>query len=237
MLETSEVEMSYGHIKALRGVAIKVQKGEIVALIGANGAGKSSFLNTVSGIYRPTKGHIFFKGKDITHLPVNQIAKLGIIQVPEGRAIFKHMTVMENIEMGAYSCKDRGEARLDARRVFEIFPVLEQRKRQIAGTLSGGEQQMLALGRGLMAKPQLLMMDEPSLGLAPIVVEEIFETISLLKKEGLTILLVEQNARKALQCADRGYVLEGGRIVLSGAASELMDNQKVQEAYLGGSKS
>jgi branched-chain amino acid transport system ATP-binding protein len=234
MLRVSDVHVGYGAIRALKGVSLEVNEGEVVALIGANGAGKSTLLRTVSGVLKPTAGDIAFAGRSIRGLAEDKIVRLGILQVQEGRGILTRMTVQENLEMGAYGRSDKVGIRQDMDMVFEKFPVLHERRRQFGATLSGGEQQMLAIGRALMARPKLLMLDEPSLGLAPMLVNEIFRTIMDFKREGRTILLVEQNARKALQCADRGYVLETGNIVLTGSGAALLRSEEVQAAYLGG---
>lgn len=234
MLRVSDVHVGYGAIRALKGVSLEVNEGEVVALIGANGAGKSTLLRTISGLLRPTAGDIAFAGRSIRGVAEDKIVRLGILQVQEGRGILTRMTVQENLEMGAYGRSDKAGMRQDMAMVFDKFPVLSQRRKQFGATLSGGEQQMLAIGRALMARPKLLMLDEPSLGLAPLLVNEIFRTIVEFKREGRTILLVEQNARKALQCADRGYVLETGNIVLTGAGAALLKSEEVQAAYLGG---
>lgn len=224
----------YGRILAIHNVTMKVENGEVVVLIGANGAGKSTLLKTISGALKPSQGDIIFKGQKIDGKRPHAIVKLGIVQIPEGRGILSRMTVKENLEMGAYLRSDKTGIEKDLERVFEKLPRLKERLNQNAGTLSGGEQQMLAIGRGLMAKPSLFLMDEPSLGLAPVLVEFIFETIHALReKDGYTILLVEQNANQALDVADRGYVLETGRIVLEGESKALRNNQEVQRAYLG----
>jgi len=234
VLRVNDMHVGYGVIEALRGVNLEVNEGEVVALIGANGAGKSTLLRTISGILSPTRGDVIFQGQDLRGLAEDRIVRLGILQVQEGRGILTRMTVQENLEMGAYGRSDRAEIRHDMAMVFEKFPVLRDRRKQFGATLSGGEQQMLAIGRALMARPKLLMLDEPSLGLAPLLVHEIFRTIREFKREQRTILLVEQNARKALQCADRGYVLETGAIVLSGSGEALLASKDVQAAYLGG---
>jgi branched-chain amino acid transport system ATP-binding protein len=234
MLNVNELNVSYGAIHALKGISFELNEGEIVALIGANGAGKSTTLNTISGILRPDSGSILFEEEDLTQTKAAQIVKLGIVQVPEGRKIFAKMSVYENLEMGAYSLKDKDQIEEHFQKVFEIFPRLEERKRQLGGTLSGGEQQMLAMGRGLMADPRLLLLDEPSMGLAPILVEQIFEVIQEINQAGVSVLLVEQNAQMALSIADRAYVLETGTVALSGEAETLMENPQVKAAYLGG---
>jgi branched-chain amino acid transport system ATP-binding protein len=234
MLRVSDLHVGYGAIRALKGVSLEVNEGEVVALIGANGAGKSTLLRTISGVLKPTEGDIAFEQSSIRGLAEDKIVRLGILQVQEGRGILTRMTVQENLEMGAYGRSDRAAIRQDMEMVFEKFPVLHQRRRQFGATLSGGEQQMLAIGRALMARPKLLMLDEPSLGLAPMLVNEIFRIIREFKRESRTILLVEQNARKALQCADRGYVMETGNIVLTGSGETLLKSEEVQAAYLGG---
>ncbi len=224
----------YGHVHALKGINLEVNEGEIVCLIGANGAGKSTTLRTVSGLVRPREGRIMLDGEPIETIPAHQIVERGISQAPEGRQIFSTLTVTENLNMGAYTLGGDKEAIEENRqRVFSLFPRLEERKNQLGGTLSGGEQQMLTIGRALMARPSLLMLDEPSLGLAPILVKTIFDTIGAIKERGVTILLVEQNARAALKVADRGYVLETGSVVLSGPAQELLRDERVRKAYLG----
>jgi len=233
LLQVDNLVTSYGKIEALKGISLEVEQGEIVTLIGANGAGKSTTLKTISGQLKPSDGKIEFNGKSIVGMPAHTVAELGIVQVPEGRRIFSRMTVTENLEMGAFLRKDKTEIKAAVERVFELFPRLAERRGQKGGTLSGGEQQMLAMGRGLMAKPNLLMLDEPSMGLAPVVVETIFETIEQLNREGITILLVEQNAHLALSIANRGYVMETGEIKLTGLGKELLTNEEVRKAYLG----
>jgi branched-chain amino acid transport system ATP-binding protein len=233
MLEVDNVHSFYGNIEALKGVSVTVEQGEIVTLIGANGAGKSSTLKTISGLLRPRQGSVRFNGVDLRSTPPHKIVFLGIVQVPEGRRVFGRLTVEENLEMGAYSRDDRPGIAASLEHVFSLFPRLKERRGQVAGTLSGGEQQMLATGRALMANPKVLLMDEPSMGLAPVLVDSIFNTIDELHRSGTTILLVEQNARMALQVADRGYVLQSGEIVLSGTAAELRANETVRKAYLG----
>jgi branched-chain amino acid transport system ATP-binding protein len=234
LLQVEDLHVYYGAIHALQGISFHVDEGEIVTLIGANGAGKSTTLNTISGLLRPRQGRILFKGEDITVVPPSDIVRRGIVQVPEGRKIFAPLTVLENLEMGAFTRRDKEGIKASMERVFRSFPRLQERLGQLGGTLSGGEQQMLAMGRGLMAQPTLLLLDEPSMGLAPILVEEIFRIIQEINQQGTSILLVEQNAHMALSVAHRGYVLETGRIVLEGTAKELRDNPEVKAAYLGG---
>ncbi len=234
MLQVKDIHVSYGAIKALKGISLTLNQGEIVALIGSNGAGKSTTLNTISGIYQPTSGNLYFNGEDITETPAQKIVKMGIIQVPEGRKIFSRMSVLENLEMGAYTVNDRELIEQRLEESFTLFPRLKERQKQLGGTLSGGEQQMLAMARALMAGPEVLLMDEPSMGLAPILVEQIFDIIRDINDKGTTILLVEQNAQMALSIADRGYVLQTGEIVLEDEASALIENEMVQKAYLGG---
>lgn len=233
MLEVNDLHVFYGAIHALQGISFHVNEGEIVTLIGANGAGKSTTLKTISGLLRPRQGSIFFQGRDLTKVSAPHIVSLGISQVPEGRKIFAPLTVRENLEMGAYSRSDSKEIEASMQRVFASFPRLQERLSQPGGTLSGGEQQMLAMGRGLMANPKLLLLDEPSMGLAPMLVEEIFRIIQEINAQGTSILLVEQNAAMALSIANRAYVLETGNIVLEGPAAELLENPQVKEAYLG----
>lgn len=234
LLEVDSLNVYYGAIHALKGISFYIKKGEIVTLIGANGAGKSTIINTISGLLRCRKGSITFEDRRIERLLTHKIVELGISQAPEGRKIFPNLTTLENLELGAYARKDREGIKKDLNRVFELFPRLEERIKQNAGTLSGGEQQMLSIGRALMSHPRLLLLDEPSLGLAPLLVKSIFNTILEINQQGTTILLVEQNAHMALQIAQRGYVLETGRIVLEDIAQNLLDNQQVKEAYLGG---
>jgi len=236
MLEVRKISTFYGHIQALREVTLEVHQGEIVSLIGANGAGKSTLLNSISGIVNPRNGSILLEGKEIAHRAAESIVGLGITQIPERRQIFGTLTIPENLLLGAYlrlRRKERKAVQADMEYVYNLFPVLNQRRSQLAGTLSGGEQQMLAIGRGLMARPKLLLLDEPSLGLAPLIVEEIFRVILRLRQEGTTVLLVEQNARSALEISDRAYVLETGCISLQGSPKELIANEEVQKAYLG----
>lgn len=234
ILELKDLHVFYNAIHALQGISLNVNEGEIVTLIGANGAGKSTTLNTICGLVRPKSGSIAFMGRDITRLSAPDIVKLGISQVPEGRRIFANMTVLENLELGAYKRNDKDGIKKDLENVYSRFPRLKERLHQVAGTLSGGEQQMLAIGRALMSRPRLLLMDEPSMGLAPILVKEIFDIIKEINDSGTTILLVEQNARMALSIAHRAYVLETGHIALEGLAQDLADNPQVQKAYLGG---
>jgi branched-chain amino acid transport system ATP-binding protein len=233
LLEVDDVHTYYGHIHALKGVSLTVEKGEIVTLIGANGAGKSTTLNTISGLLRPRQGNIRLNDEDLGAYPAHEIVAKGIVQVPEGRHVFSRLSVMENLEMGAYTRGDRQSIRDTTERVFALFPRLKERRNQVAGTLSGGEQQMLAMGRALMAHPKVLLLDEPSMGLAPVLVDSIFDIIKQLHDDGTTILLVEQNARMALQIADRGYVLQTGQVVLSDTAEKLRQDETVKKAYLG----
>ncbi|MCL6623175.1 MAG: ABC transporter ATP-binding protein [Fimbriimonadales bacterium] len=233
LLEISNLHVYYGAIHALKGIDICVQVGEIVSIIGSNGAGKSTLLRTISGLLKPRQGSIRFEGQDITAKPAHEIVRMGIVHTPEGRKIFTEMTVEENLLLGAY-CRRDGQVKEDLERVFGIFPRLKERLRQKGGTLSGGEQQMLAIGRSLMARPKLLLLDEPSLGLAPNLVTEIFRIIKEINEQGCTLLLVEQNAHRALELAHRGYVLETGRIVLSDTGTSLLTDPRVREAYLGG---
>lgn len=234
MLRVHDLHVYYGSIHALKGVDFHLEQGEIVTLIGANGAGKSTTLNTLSGLLRSRSGEVFFLEENITRVPAQDIVRRGIVQVPEGRKIFATLTVMENLEMGAYLQNDKAQFDQDVEIVFNHFPRLKERRLQLGGTLSGGEQQMLAIGRGLMSHPKLMLLDEPSMGLAPILVEQIFEIIREINDQGVSILLVEQNAQMALSIADRGYVLETGQVILEGDAHELMENPQVIEAYLGG---
>lgn len=234
MLTVTKINVYYGAIHAIQQISFQVNQGEIVSLIGANGAGKSTTLKTISGVIRPKTGMITYNGKNLTVLPPHEIVKIGISQVPEGRRVFADMSVRENLEMGAYHRKDHPQIAQDIERVYALFPRLLERRQQLAGTLSGGEQQMLATGRGLMSRPKLMLMDEPSMGLAPLLVKEIFAIIKEINQSGTTILLVEQNAHMALSIAHRAYVLETGRIVLEGPARELARNEQVKQAYLGG---
>jgi len=233
LLEVNNIFLSYDKIEALKGVSLFMNPGEIVAIIGANGAGKTTLINAISGVLKPHKGEIKFKGETISNLPAFKIARMRIIQVPEGRKVFNKLTVTENLEMGAYPQKDNAKIRKQIAAMQELFPILADRRTQPAGTLSGGEQQMLAIARGLMADPELLMFDEPSMGLAPVVVEKVFQAIKEINQRGITCLLVEQNARKSLQIAHRACVLETGRIVLTDTASKLLENDQVKQAYLG----
>lgn len=233
LLEIKEIHAYYNHIHALKGISLEVERGEIVTLIGANGAGKSTMLKTTSGLLPIRHGSILFEGEELTHYRPHEIVVKGVVQVPEGRRVFGRLTVRENLEMGAFALSDPKIIEANFERVFNLFPRLKERQKQLAGTLSGGEQQMLATGRALMASPRLLLMDEPSMGLAPVLVDNIFDTIRQLHREGTTILLVEQNARKALEVANRGYVLQSGEIVLSDTAKSLQRNEMVRKAYLG----
>ena len=233
LLELSGIDVFYGRVQAVRGASLEVDAGEVVALIGSNGAGKTTTLRTISGLLHPTHGTIKFNGKDITHTEPQKIVNLGICQSPEGRRLFPRMSVLDNLRMGAYTRSNAAEIKHDMERVFELFPRLKERLHQIAGTLSGGEQQMCAMGRALMAKPKLLMLDEPSLGLSPILVETIFSIVREINAQGTPVLLVEQNATKALEVAHRGYVLETGNIVQTGTGKELLASEDVQKAYLG----
>ncbi len=234
MLKINDINVYYGAIHALKGISLEVDEGEIVTLIGANGAGKSTTLRTISGLLKPKTGTIEFLSENIAGVPAHEIVRRGISQVPEGRRIFAEMTVMENLDLGAFTRKDKDGIAKDLKHVFELFPRLEERREQVAGTLSGGEQQMLAMGRALMSRPKLLLLDEPSMGLAPLLIREIFHIIEDINKEGTTVLLVEQNANMALSIASRAYVLETGRITLSGDAAKLAASEDVRKAYLGG---
>lgn len=233
MLKITDLEVFYGVIQAIKKLSFEVNQGEVVALIGANGAGKTTILHTITGLVAAKSGKIEFEGKDITRLPGHKIVSLGMAHVPEGRRVFAELTVLENLKMGAYSRKDKKEIEDTLRMVYQKFPRLEERRNQEAGTLSGGEQQMLAMGRALMSHPRIILMDEPSMGLSPIFVEEIFKIIQEISAGGTTVLLVEQNAKKALSIADRAYVLETGKIVLEGEAKKLLDDESVKKAYLG----
>ena len=234
LLTVENLTVHYGAIQALKGISFSVNEGEVITLIGSNGAGKTTTLHAISNIIKKTAGKVTFQDNDITSVPADAIVKTGLIQVPEGRRIFSNLTVRENLEMGAFTRKDKAGIKADMENVFELFPRLKERIKQLAGTLSGGEQQMLAMGRALMAKPKLLLLDEPSMGLAPILVDEIFSIIQKINKDGTTILLVEQNAFKALSIADRAYILETGSIVKTGNASDLISDDSVRSAYLGG---
>ncbi|MBQ3150084.1 MAG: ABC transporter ATP-binding protein [Clostridia bacterium] len=232
LLQVENIEVYYGAIKALKGVSFEVNKGEIVSLIGANGAGKTTVLHTITGLLHSKNGKIIYDGKDITKTPAHKIVSMGMAHVPERRRIFQQLTVLENIKMGAYTRKDKKEIEESLEAVYKSFPRLKEREKQIAGTLSGGEQQMLAMGRALMSKPEIILMDEPSMGLSPLLVSEIFEIIKTINENGTTVLLVEQNAKKALSIADRAYVLETGNVVLSGNGSDLLNDESVKKAYL-----
>lgn len=234
MLKIKDLDVYYGNIQALKGVSLEVEEGEIVTLIGANGAGKTTLLHTLSGLIKPRKGTIEYLGKSISGRPAQQIVREGISHVPEGRRVFANMTVEENLDLGAFLRKDKKEIKKDLERVYELFPRLHERRKQISGTLSGGEQQMLAMGRALMSKPKLLLLDEPSMGLAPLLVKTIFNIIEEINENGTTILLVEQNAHMALSIANRAYVIETGKVVISGTSEELQKSDQVREAYLGG---
>lgn len=234
MLKVTDLTVHYGAIQALRGISFDVNEGEVITLIGSNGAGKTTTLHSVSNIIKKTSGKVEFLGNDITNVSADNIVKTGLIQVPEGRRVFANMSVKENLEMGAYTRKDKAGIKTDMEKVYELFPRLKERIKQLSGTLSGGEQQMLAMGRALMSNPKLLLLDEPSMGLAPILVDEIFSIIQEINKIGTTILLVEQNAYKALSIADRAYILETGTIIKSGKASDLINDDAVKSAYLGG---
>ena len=233
MLEIKDLKVSYGMIQAIKGISFEVNKGEVIALIGANGAGKTTILHTITGLLNADSGSVTYEGKDITRMPGHKIVSMGIAHVPEGRRVFANMTVLQNLKLGAYTRKDKAEIAETLEMVYTRFPRLKERKNQLAGTLSGGEQQMLAMGRALMSHPQIILMDEPSMGLSPIFVNEIFDIIEEVSKSGTTVLLVEQKAKKALSIADRAYVLETGNIVLDGKASELLDNDSIKKAYLG----
>jgi len=234
LLEVNDVHTYYGAIHALKGISIQVEEGEIVTLIGANGAGKSTTLNTICGILHPRQGSIYLEGEQISELPAHEIVLRGVSQSPEGRRVFSRLTVTENLEMGGFTRTDKDAMRADMERVFDLFPRLKERHRQVSGTLSGGEQQMLSIGRAMMANPRLLLLDEPSMGLAPILVEAIFDTVREINEQGSTILLVEQNALMAFSVASRGYVMQTGEIVLQDTSEALQENEMVQKAYLGG---
>ncbi len=233
MLKLTKVNTHYGDVQALRNVSFEIKEKEIVSIIGSNGSGKSTTLNTISGVLRCSSGTIEFLGKRIDHLPPHQIVDEGIVQIPEGRLLFPYMTVLENLELGSFSSKARKAKEENLKAVFSLFPVLEERMNQLGGTLSGGEQQMLAIARGLMALPKMLMLDEPSLGLAPLLVRQVFETVKTINSQGITVLLVEQNVFHSLSTSTRGYVLENGSVVLEGGGKELLNNPQVREAYLG----
>ncbi|NLY48451.1 MAG: ABC transporter ATP-binding protein [Clostridiales bacterium] len=233
MLEVKDLQVFYGVIQAIKNISFKVNEGEIIALIGANGAGKTTILQTISGLITPKQGEILYNGTDLKKIPAYKIVAMGVAHVPEGRRVFSQLTVYENLLMGAYTRNDKKDIEETLRQVYKRFPRLEERKNQMAGTLSGGEQQMLAMGRALMSKPKIILMDEPSMGLSPILVEEVFDIIQSINKSGTTVLLVEQNAKKALSIAHRAYVIETGKIVLEGDAKELMNNESVKKAYLG----
>ena len=233
MLTIKDLEVYYGVIQAIKGVSFEVNQGEVIALIGANGAGKTTILHTITGLLAPKNGSVVFEGKELTKMPAHKIVSLGMAHVPEGRRVFADLSVYENLRMGAYTRKDRNDIEETLEKVYQRFPRLKERRNQMAGTLSGGEQQMLAMGRALMSKPKILLMDEPSMGLSPIMVNEIFSIIQEVSDSGTTVLLVEQNAKKALSIADRGYVLETGNIVLEGKASDLLNNDSIKKAYLG----
>jgi len=233
MLEIKDLEVYYGMIQAIKGISFEVNEGEVIALIGANGAGKTTTLHTISGLIAPKKGTVMFEGKEITKMPAHRIVSYGMAHVPEGRRVFASLSVLQNLKLGAYTRSSKEEIEESLQMVYTRFPRLEERKNQLAGTLSGGEQQMLAMGRALMSKPRIILMDEPSMGLSPIFVNEIFDIIKQVSAGGTTVLLVEQNAKKALSIADRGYVLETGKIVLEGKAEELLNDESVKKAYLG----
>ena len=233
MLEIKDLEVYYGMIQAIKGVSFDVNEGEVIALIGANGAGKTTILHTITGLINAQKGSVWFEGKDITKVPAHKIVSMGMAHVPEGRRVFANLTVLQNLKMGAYTRKDKIEIEQTLDSIYKRFPRLMERQNQLAGTLSGGEQQMLAMGRALMSHPKIILMDEPSMGLSPIFVNEIFDIIKSVSASGTTVLLVEQNAKKALSIADRAYVLETGKIVLSGKASDLLNNDSIKKAYLG----
>lgn len=234
MLEIKDLEVYYGMIQAIKGVSFDVNEGEVIALIGANGAGKTTILHTITGLINAQKGSVWFEGKDITKVPAHKIVSMGMAHVPEGRRVFANLTVLQNLKMGAYTRKDKTEIEQTLDSIYKRFPRLMERQNQLAGTLSGGEQQMLAMGRAILGKPKLLMLDEPSMGLSPILVDLVFDIIKEFHGNGTTILLVEQNAGKALEISDRAYVLESGRIVLTGTGSELANSDEVKKAYLGG---
>ena len=234
MLKVENLKVNYGMIEAVKGIDFEVNDGQIVALIGANGAGKTTTMHTISGLIKPSAGRILLDDKDISRLPAHKILDLGIAQCPEGRRLFAQLTILENLDMGAYRRKDKAEVENDMKNVFSLFPILEERKHQLAGTLSGGEQQMLAMGRALMARPKIILLDEPSMGLSPLLVKEIFNIIRNINSQGVTVLLVEQNAKMALGIADRAYVLETGKIVMSGTGQQLLNSEDIKKAYRGG---
>ena len=233
MLEVKDLNVYYGMIQAIKGISFEVNQGEVIALIGANGAGKTTTLHTITGLLSPKKGSVLFEGQDITKVPAHKIVSMGMAHVPEGRRVFSQLSVYENLKLGAYTRKDKSNIDKELQSIYERFPRLAERKNQLAGTLSGGEQQMLAMGRALMSKPSIVLMDEPSMGLSPILVNEIFDIIESISKSGTTVLLVEQNAKKALSIADRAYVLETGKVVLEGDAKDLLENDSIKKAYLG----
>lgn len=233
MLEIKDLEVFYGMIQAIKGISFEVNEGEVIALIGANGAGKTTILHTITGLLEASKGAVFFDGENITKIPAHKIVSMGMAHVPEGRRVFANLTVLQNLKMGAYTRHDKNEIEETLATIYERFPRLQERQNQLAGTLSGGEQQMLAMGRALMSHPKIILMDEPSMGLSPIFVNEIFDIIRSVSSSGTTVLLVEQNAKKALSIADRAYVLETGKIVLEGQASDLLNNDSIKKAYLG----
>ncbi|MBD5547467.1 MAG: ABC transporter ATP-binding protein [Lachnospiraceae bacterium] len=233
MLEIKDLEVYYGMIQAIKGVSFEVNEGEVIALIGANGAGKTTILHTITGLLEAKRGSVSFDGKDVTKIPAHKIVSMGMAHVPEGRRVFANLSVLQNLKMGAYTRKDKNEIDETLKTVYKRFPRLEERQNQLAGTLSGGEQQMLAMGRALMSHPRIILMDEPSMGLSPIFVNEIFDIIKEVSASGTTVLLVEQNAKKALSISDRAYVLETGKIVLSGNADDLLNNDSIKKAYLG----
>lgn len=233
MLEVKDLEVYYGLIQAIKGVSFEVNQGEVIALIGANGAGKTTILHTVTGLIQPKAGKVLFEGTDITKVPGHKIVSMGMAHVPEGRRVFANLSVYQNLKMGAYTQKDKNAIEENLERIYKHFPRLEERKNQMAGTLSGGEQQMLAMGRALMSSPKMILMDEPSMGLSPLLVKEVFSIIEYCHESGITILLVEQNAKMALGIADRAYVLETGNITMSGDAKEMLENEDVKKAYLG----
>ena len=234
MIELQDLHVYYGGIHALKGISMKVNKGEIVTLIGANGSGKTTTLRTISGLEKSKSGNILFEGKDLKKFSASEIVKMGVSHVPEGRRVFADMSVYENLEIGAFTRKDKSEIEKDIQNIYSLFPILHERKNQDASNLSGGEQQMLAIGRALLSRPQLLLLDEPSMGLAPLIVKGIFDIIKDINKSGTTVLLVEQNANMALQCAHRAYIIKNGKIELEGKASDLLDHDEVKKAYLGG---